>query len=317
MAEWVLSAERDGTEGAANLPEGVRLGRMVTIDGARAHIIEEGEGRPVLLLHGLGGLAQEIVEPLQGLSRWGRVIAVDRPGYGLSDPLPREQMAADQQARWLARLLTRLEAHRPVIVAHSLAASVAISFAMQYPRAVAGLVLLAPFARPTRPAAMPMLRLATAPVVGGAVRTLIVPWLAHLVAPAKLRALCAPDPVPACLERLPVAHAARASALLSMAAELHGFNGAMIPAARALPRLTVPTAIIAGTADRIVPFDRHAYWLSRRMPQAKLEMLPGVGHMPHHCRPEVVMKAVAEHWSAAPRGMLRGAYSNAPLPSGR
>ncbi|HYE48987.1 MAG TPA: alpha/beta hydrolase [Azospirillaceae bacterium] len=311
MAEWIASIEQSGRGGAGEVPEGVRLGRFVSIDGRKAHLIEEGEGRPVLLLHGLGGLAQEILEPLEGLSRWGRVIAVDRPGYGLSEPVPAAEMAQDHQARWLAKLLTRLEAHRPVLVAHSAAAAVAISFAMQFPRALAGLVLLAPLVRPTRPSAMPLLRAATMPVLGALTRSLVVPWLAPLLAPARLRDLCAPDPVPACLERLPVGHAVRPSALLAIAAELNAYNSVMMPAARALPRLRVPTIVVAGTADRIVPFDRHAYWLARRMPSASLEMLPAVGHMPHHVRAEAVMRAVAEHWSAAPRGVLRGAYSNA------
>ena len=60
--------------------------------GRRVHVIEAGEGAPVVFLHGSGTSslsALSLVEHLEGV----RFIAVDRPGYGLSDPVdvPRER----------------------------------------------------------------------------------------------------------------------------------------------------------------------------------------------------------------------------------
>jgi pimeloyl-ACP methyl ester carboxylesterase len=54
--------------------------------GRRVHVIEAGEGSPVVFLHGSGTSslsALSLLEHLEGV----RMIAVDRPGYGLSDPV--------------------------------------------------------------------------------------------------------------------------------------------------------------------------------------------------------------------------------------
>src|SRR5919106_4253518 len=68
-------------------------GRMIEARGGRrVHVIEAGEGAPVVFLHGSGTSslsALSLIEHLQGV----RIIALDRPGDGLSDPVdvPRER----------------------------------------------------------------------------------------------------------------------------------------------------------------------------------------------------------------------------------
>ena len=73
--------------------------KFVTVDGLRTRYIEEGEGSPVLLLHGasLGSSADVFIRNLGPLARAGlRVIAFDQPGFGLpmSPPIIRPPIAA-------------------------------------------------------------------------------------------------------------------------------------------------------------------------------------------------------------------------------
>jgi pimeloyl-ACP methyl ester carboxylesterase len=86
-------------------------GRRVGPQGQRAHCVELGPAAAplALLVHGLGGLAEEISAPLEQplLAAGFRVLAVDRPGYGASDPQPANAMGPSAQAAWLARLLER------------------------------------------------------------------------------------------------------------------------------------------------------------------------------------------------------------------
>jgi len=49
---------------------------------------------------------------------------------------------------------------------------------------------------------------------------------------------------------------------------------------------------VHGTADTIVPLVIHSQPLSGLLPQAHLTVLPGVGHMPHHARMQVVLDAI-------------------------
>src|SRR5690606_18301123 len=60
-------------------------GRFVTVEGCDIHYVERGEGRPILMIHGLGGTLHHMRRPL--MEEFGdgyRLIALDRPGSGYS-----------------------------------------------------------------------------------------------------------------------------------------------------------------------------------------------------------------------------------------
>jgi ferritin-like metal-binding protein YciE/pimeloyl-ACP methyl ester carboxylesterase len=107
----------------------------VQVLGRPVHLLEQGAGRPLLLLHGCGSLAQEILSAMPAAPglRW---IAPDRPGYGFSAPR-RGRDAPVDQARWTAALLDALGLGRVHLVAHSLAAGAALEFAARAPGRVA------------------------------------------------------------------------------------------------------------------------------------------------------------------------------------
>ena len=62
-------------------------GRLITVDGVRLHLLEQGQGNPNLLLHGYGASSEgfAISGVLDRLAANHRVIAIDRPGFGHSD----------------------------------------------------------------------------------------------------------------------------------------------------------------------------------------------------------------------------------------
>ena len=107
-------------------------------DGGRAHVLEQGRGPPVLLLHGMGGLGAEILAPLGLLADRYRLIAVDRPGYGDSFGRPEDAMSPPAQAAWLLDVLDRLGVPRALLVAHSLASAHALWMATSRPGASLG-----------------------------------------------------------------------------------------------------------------------------------------------------------------------------------
>ena len=61
-------------------------GKFVEVDGVRLHYVEQGQGEPLVLLHGNGSMIQDFASSglIQAASKTYHAIAFDRPGYGHS-----------------------------------------------------------------------------------------------------------------------------------------------------------------------------------------------------------------------------------------
>lgn len=111
-------------------------------DGTRLFTFEDGEGRPIVMLH--GGMASHVASlPLVApLSSRYRVLTPDVRGNGKSwygGPLTFDQLADD-----VAALLDHIGADRAVVGGVSGGSGVALRFALRYPSRTAGLVLVKP-----------------------------------------------------------------------------------------------------------------------------------------------------------------------------
>ncbi|MDB5664534.1 MAG: alpha/beta hydrolase fold [Cypionkella sp.] len=264
-------------------------GIMVGVDGRQFHVLRRGEGRPVVLLHGNGGLAQEILGAFPetpGIC-W---IAPDRPGYGYSDALPDGEQDPQSQAQWLDAVLSVLMIQEAVVVAHSLAAAVAVSLAASNPSRVSRLVLLAPFCRPTPQRLMLGLRLTTLPVIGTLVRTIIVPFLARRFRRQLIFSIMGPQ-IPQWVQNFPVEHAVQPKAVKTIAAELTSFNHAMERLAPSL-NVLVPVSILHGSKDTTAVFDWQIPWLLRHLDDWDFTLLKNCGHAVHHESPQLVIQTV-------------------------
>ena len=111
----------------------------------RVHVLELGAGRdPLVFLHGLGASVGEYVGLLSELSRRFRVIGIDRPGSGLSDPV---RFDGHPRPAWNQVLQAVAETLSPGgfdLVGHSLGGLAAGGFAVDHPELVRRLVLLSP-----------------------------------------------------------------------------------------------------------------------------------------------------------------------------
>ena len=263
-------------------------------NSGKTHLVKStGDTEPVILLHGLGGSGLEIILPFHVLTRL-TLIAPDRPGYGASDTLE-VKPGPRAQAAWLKELLDKLGIDRAIVVAHSIAAATALAFGAANPTRVKGLILLAPFCRPTPEATVPVLRAANLPFVGLLVRhalALGASWFGDYA----LRRALATDRLPFWLNDFPTAHLAHVKSWQTRAAELRAFNADMI----SLGKVAAPCHVIAARGDTIADIAWHVAWLAQHCPGMTMELLPGSGHCPHHTMPLVVSAAAqqfASLWS--------------------
>jgi pimeloyl-ACP methyl ester carboxylesterase len=258
--------------------------------GKRVHVLEQGAGPPVVLLHGTGNPAGFLLPLLQHL-HGVRAIAPDRPGVGLSDPidLPAGRYRETAVA-WLDRLLDTLELDAATLLGHSGGGLWALWYALAHPDRVKRLVLLGVPALPKTRCPLPI-RLSATPGLGQLLSRLAPPnpksmlRFAHHVAREKATLARHPDLVDLLVAaaRDPITdRAAKAEfgALISPFALLSpsGFRRRARVRPDELRRLVMPTLVLWGERDPVgsIPVARA---IAELIPQARLEVLP-TGHGP-------------------------------------
>jgi pimeloyl-ACP methyl ester carboxylesterase len=119
-------------------------GAFLTAAGVRTHVVVEGQGPPLLMLAALGGSWFDFDHVTARLSDRWTVIRYDRPGYGLSDPLPAGQVPSinDENQRIDDILDTAGGTDPVVLVGHSLASLYVEGYARSRPERVAGVIIL-------------------------------------------------------------------------------------------------------------------------------------------------------------------------------
>jgi pimeloyl-ACP methyl ester carboxylesterase len=115
------------------------------------HYRSQGQEQlPVIILLHASPMSSAMMEPMMNaLSDSFRVIALDTPGYGQSDPLPQKDEVSDDQpdtslqpyVAALHAFINTLELHQPLIYGSATGAQIAIEYAKSYPKSIKGLVL--------------------------------------------------------------------------------------------------------------------------------------------------------------------------------
>lgn len=269
-------------------------GRFVEAAGAEMHYVEGGRGQPVVLLHGASGSLNDFLPALFGrVARRYHALAFDRPGHGYSTRPPGPASPA-RQAAYLREALRALGIERPVLVGHSWSGALVLAYALTWPDEVAGIVTIAGVSHPwtgnyiswyTRAAAHPVLGpLFLHTLLAPLGRALIGTGVRHVFAPEP------PFPGYARCTGLPLV--LRPRPFRANAVDLTGLNAFLAGQAPRYPEIAVPVGIVAPTQDRITSVNHHSQQLRAQVPHSRLFVAQGAGHMPHHTRPDVVMRAI-------------------------
>ena len=265
---------------------------VVLVHGVPVRCFRQGVGAPLLLLHGLIGSVENWRRNMDRFSENATVYAIDLPNMGRSGRVLGLNASLTATAEFLAELMRVLGIERADIAAHSRGGAVAMTLATLFRERVRSLILFAP-ANPFCDRSIGIRRFYGSWLGSGFAR--LVPHL-----PRKLKAMALGrmygDP-----SRVP-------------ADALHGYtNGLELPGTidhvlrilqtwtvdmslleRSLAALSsLPVLLIWGDRDRAVGLDS-GYELQRRLGNADLRMLPGVGHIPFEEAPEAVNPIVAE-----------------------
>ncbi|GIL02624.1 MAG: esterase [Alphaproteobacteria bacterium] len=275
------------------------VGAFAEVGGRRLHYIDVADGpgadlAPMVFLHGAAGNARDLFGAFgQCLAGRARMVFLDRPGAGYSQRAHGDA-APDAQAGQVAGLMEQLGIERAVIVGHSLGGAVAAAFAVDHPARTAGLVLIAPASHPWPGARISWYnRLASRPMTGRLFAHLVAIPFGHLRYASAVRAVFAPDRPPGDYARRSATRLVlRPAAFRHNAADLCQLHGHVRRLSPRYGAIAVPTVIITGDSDAVVPPERHAVRLAGDIAGARLVWLRQAGHMPTYSHTEAIVAEI-------------------------
>lgn len=228
-----------------------------------------GQRTPVLMIHGAGGTHLDWPAELRRLPE-ANALVLDLPGHGRS-PGPARRSVAEYAAD-ISAFMSALKLEQAILLGHSLGGAVAMSIALAAPRSVAGLILIATGAKlSVHPELLGRLVQEREKAVA-----MLVDWQwARGFDEAKKRSrerLLALDPQ----VLLGDFEAANAFDIRDRLSEIHA-----------------RTLIIGGSADQMTP-PRYSAYLRQHLPDSRLVMVEGGGHMLMLEQPQVVANAVRQ-----------------------
>lgn len=251
-----------------------RIGRI------RVHYVEAGRGKKtILLIHGLGGSTDSWENNVGPLSNRLRVIALDLPGFGLSDK-PRIDYSIIFYYSFVAKFIESLKVAPLAVCGSSLGGHIAAELALHRPDLVSQLVLVCP------PGALPK-SFKGSPAL----------WRYSKVLQAKSvketrKALSAVDNKP-----VDEAYTRSAFEKISMPGARDAFMSALAGSAKALrlnnrlDKIKAPVLVLWGKDDIMIPVQYAQPFIE--MKKSRVVLLEKCGHRVHRDRPEMFNNLVS------------------------
>jgi 3-oxoadipate enol-lactonase len=240
------------------------------LNNVRLVYTDQGQGQPVLLIHGFP-LSRQMWEPqVEALSSQARILAPDLPGHGETEAADEAQLSMEGAARLLAGFLDALDVRQPVVVCGlSMGGYIALAFYRLFPERTAGLVLTATRSGADSEEARGKRDQAREKARTAGVEAVVDDMLPKLMAP--------------------VTYQSRPELVEGVRAMMAGTSqGGMMGALRGmkerpdstplLAEVRVPTLIIHGEDDQLIPADEGRS-MSNHLPHGRLALIPQAGHL--------------------------------------
>ncbi len=255
-----------------------------SMNGFQMHFDDTGKGAPILFIHGFP-LSRKIWRAqVEALRNEFRVITPDVRGYGESEATP-GVYSMDLLADDMAALLRHLQCGPAIIAGHSMGGYILFAFLRKYPELVRGLIFVST-------------RAVADTAEGRANREALAQRVEREGHQPVVEKMLAPMMAAASIAANPTLQSEVESMMRS--ASLHGLDGASrgmatrSDATELLTKINVPTLILAGTADALIPHSESEK-MAQAIPNARLHLIEGAGHLLSMEKPEEV-NSVLKDW---------------------
>lgn len=269
--------------------------QFVHLKGINVHYTDSVEGeRAIVLLHGFGSWLYTWNEIVDSLSEYGRIIAYDRPAFGLTARLLPEDWKdgnpylLDKQPDLLVSLLDSLGIQKVILVGNSAGGTVALMTALQYPERVKALVLVDAAILNSGGSPILFRLLASIPTInriGPLLVRNIQNWGRDLISTAWHKPENISDDrieaykIPLKMENWDVG-------LWELTKSTKSLN-----LANSLARIDIPVLVISGDDDRIIPISQSVE-LAGLINNSKLSIISDCGHVPQEECPQAFLEII-------------------------
>lgn len=291
-AAWAVARQKIA-QAAHDYPP---IGKLITVKSTRLHILDRGNGIPVVMLHGASSNIREWTASIfDKVAENHRAIAIDRPGHGWSSDAGQDYYDPRAQARLIHEALKQIDVERPILVGHSFAGTIVLSYALQFPDDVGGTLFLSGVSHPWPGGVGWYYDLAAIPLVGAVFANLLVPLAFEYQLESGLAETFHPN-------RVPKDYADQAAVRLYMrpvtfrttAFELTGLKPIVREMSVKYHNIKTPLIALTGDRDRVIKTELHTPPLIAKVKGSNLRVLEDTGHMPHHTDPDAVISAIEQ-----------------------
>jgi pimeloyl-ACP methyl ester carboxylesterase len=122
--------------------------QFLEMDGMPVHYRINGEGEPLVLIHGTGASLHTWEGWTEILEKDFKVISLDMPAFGLTGPNPKRVYTLEYYAKFLDAFLAKIEVDKFSIAGNSLGGGIAWKYASLFPNKVKSMILIDPMGYP-------------------------------------------------------------------------------------------------------------------------------------------------------------------------
>ncbi len=250
-------------------------GRMIEVAGATLNVVDIGPrdapGPPVVMIHGASSNLEVMRQPLgERLARNHRVILIDRPGHGWSTRARQEDSTPAIQGRMIDEALEKLGVGPAILVVHSWSGALGARGGVGW-----------------------YTKLVAIPVIGPLLAYTITLPLGYFLAGPGARGVFLPQVMPdGFVGNTATALVLRPREFLANARDVVTLRAAVEEQAPRYVDIRVPAVVISGEVDKTVTTNIHSRPFAKAVPNAKLIVLPGVGHMVQNAAPGLVISEI-------------------------
>ncbi|MEJ1114819.1 alpha/beta hydrolase [Paenarthrobacter sp. CCNWLY172] len=251
--------------------------------------------RTILVIHGFRGDHHGLLRVADQLPEM-RIIMPDLPAFGSSDPFVDDEHTVERYGQFISSFMSALGlGPKTVLLGHSFGSIVASHFAATHPHAIYPLILINPIAAPALEGPkgiMTKLAVLYYQVSARLPRPLGLAILRNRAIVRIMSITMAKTKNKALRRFIHGQHDAYFSAFADRKSLLESFKASVSGhVAEVAEQLTLPVLLVAGEKDEIATLPNQ-YKLMERLPDARLEVIPGVGHLIHYETPVPAAEAI-------------------------